>query len=391
MLSGACADPVVELRSKNGDTNRNLRRERRLWHRPTHATGGLGCTACPDRHVCGGLRLQAAFFDCLQFCCHNPGNCDRVCRNHPDYVDRVREVDTFSLDTVARAPVLSAPALPCLVPVIYHRTGRDGPPVMDTAALSLYALFDRRSGLPLHMSRASLTDAFALRPNSTVVLTGIDRDPPLERWWALGKERRLRIIQAMSAAGIGLVTTPNYSLFTDRPRWDDLHAIKRIAIVHEEFLRAGLPAALHINGRTDSDFQRWASYIADRSEITHLACEFTTGTGWKRRRAQHTAWLTWLAEAVDRPLHLVVRGGLDQLQTLAGTFSGVTVLDTSIFMKTMKRQIAYLESNAALGWKSIQTHRGAPLDGLLANNFYTVNAWISKLVTRAIDGIGHTA
>ena len=267
MLSGACADPVVELRSKNGDTNRNLRRERRLWHRPTHATGGLGCTACPDRHVCGGLRLQAAFFDCLQFCCHNPGNCDRVCRNHPDYVDRVREVDTFSLDTVARAPVLSAPALPCLVPVIYHRTGRDGPPVMDTAALSLYALFDRRSGLPLHMSRASLTDAFALRPNSTVVLTGIDRDPPLERWWALGKERRLRIIQAMSAAGIGLVTTPNYSLFTDRPRWDDLHAIKRIAIVHEEFLRAGLPAALHINGRTDSDFQRWASYIADRSEI----------------------------------------------------------------------------------------------------------------------------
>jgi hypothetical protein len=36
--------------------------------------------------------------------------------------------------------------------------------------------------------------------------------------------------------------------------WHDLHAMKRIAIALGEFLEAGMPAALHVNGRTDRDF-----------------------------------------------------------------------------------------------------------------------------------------
>jgi hypothetical protein len=35
---------------------------------------------------------------------------------------------------------------------------------------------------------------------------------------------------------------------------DDLHSIKRIALVHSEFLDEGLPAALHVNGRSEADF-----------------------------------------------------------------------------------------------------------------------------------------
>ena len=380
MLRVTGSGPICEQRSSSSNEKRNLRRERLLWHEPVCVTSALGCTACPERHICGGLSVQAAFFDCLQFCCQDPISCDRVCRNHPDYVDRVREVGTFSLDTVPRAPELSAPVLPCLVPVIYSRTGRVGAPVMDTVALSLYALFDRRSGLPRHASRASLNETFALPPDATIILTGTDRDPPLERWWKLGEEGRRRIIRTMIAAGIRLVTTPNYSLFTDRPRWDNLHSMKRIAIVHEEFLRAGLPAALHVNGRTDSDFERWANYISARSEITHIAYEFTTGTGWNGRRGQHAAWLAKMATAVERPLHLVMRGGLDQLPALAAAFSGFTVLDTSIFIKTMKRQCAYPKSNSALGWKRAPTERGAPVDSLFANNFHTVDAWMRDLI-----------
>ncbi len=51
------------------------------------------------------------------------------------------------------------------------------------------------------------------------------------------------------------------------------------------------PAALHINGRTETDFRRWTDYVASRKEITHLAYEFTTGTAWAGRREQHAAWL----------------------------------------------------------------------------------------------------
>jgi hypothetical protein len=164
-------------------------------------------------------------------------------------------------------------------------------------------------------------------------------DPPLERWWSLSDARR-PAIRALRDLGVQLVTTPNYSLFTDRPRWDDMHSMKRIAIVHEEFLSEGMPAALHVNARTEKDWDRWTKYIADRSEVTHIAFEFGTGAGWATRTAWHAGQLAKLAVSVGRPLHLVMRGGNTVLPKLAAAFADVTMLDTNIFMKTKSRQRA---------------------------------------------------
>ena len=134
-----------------------------------------------------------------------------------------------------------------------------------------------------------------------MLLTGTDRDPPLERWWRLGEARR-PIIRAMKRAGVVLATTPNHSLFTDVPRWDDMNSMMRIALVHSEFLNEGRPAALHVNSWTEHDFGRWTEYAAARPEVTHLADQFTTGTGWAGRQEQHAEWLVGLARAVPRPL-----------------------------------------------------------------------------------------
>ena len=83
--------------------------------------------------------------------------------------------------------------------------------------------------------------------------------------------------------------------------------MKRIAIVHQEFLSEGMPAALHVNARTDRDWERWREYVAARPEVAHIAFEFGTGAGWGERMGWHTAQLAQLARAVNRPLHLVVR------------------------------------------------------------------------------------
>lgn len=364
---------------------RHVRRERRLWHDPQQQMASLGCQVCPDHELCGGLQPRADFYDCLQFCCDSPETCDRVCRNHPDFPDRVREVGTFDLNSVPRAPLLAAPALPRVVPVIYHGNGRTSPMTSEAVALPLYRMFTRRNGMPRFTTPEALCDAFTITPGTTIVLTGTDRDPPLERWWGLGEIRRRSVIKAMKAAGIGLVTTPNYSLFIDRPRWDDMHAMKRIAIVHAEFLQEGLPAALHVNGRTETDFRRWAAYIAGRPEITHVAYEFTTGTARAGRREQHADWLAGLAAAIDRPLHLVMRGGTEVLPLLAESFAGTTVLETSIFMKTMMRQRAYPKGNAALGWKQSPTATGMQLDDLFADNRETVEAWLRDLAAPSAE------
>ena len=365
---------------------RNSMGSRGLWHEPEQATSSLGCSTCPDRKICGGLLLKAPFFDCLQFCCGNADDCDRVCRNHPEYPNRVREVGTFALSTIARSPAVAAPDLPRVVPVIYHRTGRCKPPVSETVALPLYSLFDRRSGLPRYASPDSLRKAFCVRAGSTILLTGTARDRPLERWWELGADKRRTIIQALYEAGVGLVTSPNYSLFIDRPRWDDLHAMKRIAITHGEFLHEGMPAALHVNGRTESDFQRWTDYLCDRTEITHLSYEFTTGTGRESRRKQHALWLAGLATAIGRPLHLVLRGTKGVLPILARAFANITVLDTSIFMKTMKRQRAYRGSNSEIDWASCPTEPGTSVDELFNKNCQIVEARLGDLITAAAEG-----
>ena len=371
-------DPI----SKTEKTKRSLYQERRLWHDSAIGTESLGCSTCRDRWICSGLRVQVPLFDCLDLCCGIARDCDRVCPNHPDFVDRVREVGSFSLNDVPRAPVLSAPNLPHLVPMIYHGTGRTSHPRVNSVAVPLYAQFDRRGARPRYRSKCSLSEAFVVPPAATILASGIDRDKPIERWWQLGEKVRIEIIHAMIESGVGMVTTPNYSLFTDRPRHDNLHAMKRIATVHEEFLRTGMPAALHVNGRTDMDFHHWREYVAARPEVTHIAYKFTTGTSWSGRIEQHAAWLVGLACAVGRPLHLILRGGMSQIPMLSSAFARLTLVDTSIFMKTIKRQRAYARTEGKLGWESHPTRPGTSLDSLFETNLRVSEARIASLIAQ---------
>lgn len=249
---------------------RSPRRERRLWSDATRNALCLGCTTCRSRAVCGGLHPKAGLFDCTRFCCGSPGSCDRVCRHNPDYVDRVREVGTFEFDNVPRNDALGAPDLPGLIPMVYHKSRLIQPISAGAVALPFRRMFNQRSGSARHDHPLALRSAFGLAPDTEIIVSGAGRDAALERWWSIGEDERCATIHAFKKAGVGLVTSPNFSLFSDRPRWDDLHAMKRIALVHQEFLAGGLPAALHVNGRDEFDFERWATFVAAREEITHL-------------------------------------------------------------------------------------------------------------------------
>jgi len=134
---------------------------------------------------------------------------------------------------------------------------------------------------------------------------------------------------------------------------------------------------LHVNARTETDFRRWAAYIRERPEVTDVAFEFTTGTGWGDRRNVHAAWLVELARTAGRPLGLVVRGGVDVLPSLAANFARVTFIDTSIFVKTLNRQRAAI-ANGSLRWQPSPTAINAPVDTLMSDNYRTVEAWYAQ-------------
>lgn len=152
--------------------------------------------------------------------------------------------------------------------------------------------------------------------------------------------------------------------------------MKRIAIVHSEMLNEGFQVALHINGRTETDFKRWTAYVRSRPEIRLVAYEFATGTGWNGRRDSHVKWLQDLALHVDRPLHLIIRGGTEVLPILTESFARLTFIDTTAFMKSMKRRRAVTVESGKLSWKPAPTEVGMPLDSLLDDNIATVMTWI---------------
>lgn len=352
---------------------RNVRRERRLWHDGSRNTGSLGCSRCSEKDICGGLQVARDLFDCLGFCCGNPSDCDSVCRLNPKtFARRVREIGGFPLDSVPRAQLLAAPALPAVVPVFYHGDNRETPFRAPGVCLPLYKVIGRENGEARYATAQELANGFRIAADVSVILSGTAPDKPLERWWSLGTDRRGRI-RELRGLGVALVTSPNYSMFTDQPRWDDLHSMKRIAITHEEFLREGLPAALHLNARTERDWERWTIYVAARPEITHVAFEFATGAGWARRTAWHAEQLARLAKGAGRPLHLVMRGGAKVVPTLAAAFSGLTLLETSVFMKTQSRRRA-VANGSAVNWQASPTKADEPLDALLMDNWQVIAA-----------------
>lgn len=345
-----------------------------LWDDAENASASLGCWTCVDRGTCGGAHKNSSFFDCTDYCrCADKASCDLVCRGNPAaFVARVREVDGFKLTTAPRAPDVSVDPLPSMVPFIEHNSARHGRLNFPIVAIPLYALIDLGKAEMKFKDREALTAKFGIEPQVRLVVSGVGRDRKIERYWEL--PNRVELLTQLQSLGIALITPPNFSVLTDVPRTDNLHAMKRILLAWIEMAEAGLPAALHVNARTERDYERWAELIAVRSEIQSIAVEFATGAGRGCRIDWHVARLRQLAVDVNRPLRLVVRGGARVLEPLRQSFDAVTVIDTDAFNKTRCRKQAYFSESGKLQWRGHPTANGEPLDGLLQQNVATLHS-----------------
>lgn len=352
-----------------------LRDTRRLWHMPGPVQPPFGCQGCQQRDLCGGLQVEMPIYNCLTFCrCVDPAECDNVCpKSMRRFVARSQEIRGFELLNVPRTPVLVMPALPAAAPLIYHGFSRELPLRVAAVCLPLAEMVFRTDGALRFQTRAELLEYFQLDSDCQLILSGTDGDPSIERWWELVD--RESVIRGLRNLGVAVITSPNYSLFADVPRQDNLYNIKRIALAWSEFQREGLPAALHVNARTNRDWERWTDFVSLRPEASVLAFEFGTGAGARSRIDWHVEQLSQLARLVARPLTLIVRGGSAVLPALRTAFHNVTYIDTAPFVKTQQRQRAHIDG-AKLVWRSAPTVPGAALDELLLANITTSTAHV---------------
>lgn len=339
----------------------------------------LGCVNCTEQKTCGGLHTSGNHFDCLVFCeCPNPADCQYVCPNNlVNYMARFHEVVGFKFDNVERAPALTYPSLPLSVPLLYHSSGRSDRLKMDTVAVPLSFLLDRKTGMLRFSTREAVAAAFGFDESARLIITGVDQDQPIEDYWSF--RRATRIPEQLASLRPDLVTTPNYSTPLDTPRWDNLHNMKRIAICWSELVQAGIPTSLHLNARTDRDYERWTEFVAERDEVRSVALEYATGAAKQDRGEWHTEKLAALAAAVSRPLQLVVRGGQVHLDELYNAFSEVIFIDTTSFIKTINRQKFVRRASGKPDWHPATTQKAQSLDGLLQHNAEAFATMISGM------------
>lgn len=348
-----------------------------LQHKTEHSFI-LGCGKCLDRPLCGGLQIYGPALSCLDHCaCADPATCKFVCPRNPAlYAKRMAEVNGFQLTDIEKRSTLPFPDLPEFIPVMYRSLRLERPVDLDLVAIPFSEMYRRKGKLAVPHTRQELEAKFRLRADTKIVLTGVEHDCHVEQWW--GSVGRRDVVRGLRDLGVVCATTPNFSLMTDVPRHDNMHAIKRIALIWGQLHDAGVPTALHLNGRTDHDFLRFREFLQAHNEIEAIAFEFTTGAANKDRGQYFSELLIGLANEIKRPLTLILRGGLAWASVLAPHFGRIVLLDTDGFHRTVNRRRATVIPGNRLHWQKNPTPKGFPLDELLAHNLEVVRAWVCE-------------
>jgi hypothetical protein len=346
------------------------------WHFRSDQPRAFGCGSCFLLSVCGGLRVKGAAFDCQRFCCHQP-NCQTVCFNAPaNYAKRFREIGGFGLDNIPRCARVDFRRLRGYAPLFHHAYSRKKVFSGELVAVSLYELLTRE-GAPKYFSKDDIVRNFKIRPEAQLVVSGVHKDHLLERVWS--SPHRAAIALMLKSIGITVLTAPNFSVYNNVPRPENLYNIKRIALLSYEFLAAGVPTAMHINACTDADYDRYVEFLAARPEFEAISFDFITGPGYPSRMWWHTRKLIELRNRLQRQIQLVLRGGTRAITALAGVYSDIVVIDSDPLLKALHRQRMVFGNEGAI--KSIRNPlpKGVPVDELFAQNVEAAKSEINYL------------
>jgi hypothetical protein len=346
-----------------------------LWAIKDQSTGQpmLACGSCLDRRHCGGLQVAAGGADamaCMGMCrCEDPAKCDVVCPNAPNrFVQRINEVKGFDLAVIPVAKPAPLPNLPSVAVLVEGNATRSRPTkALAHAAVPLSMTLKEAGQLTRAKTRRELEETFGVAPRQGWIASGVEKDSCVERLWRLHSPKR--IYEGLKRAGVILATTPNFSTIADVPRHDNLHAMMRIGWAWYEMMEAGLPTALHLNGRTDFDFVRWAGFAKRQPALQAVAFEFLTGAEPKEDGQRYVERLKRFVEESGRgDLLLVLRGGAIWVPQLKPYFRQILQLDSGPYLKTVMRQRLVVEPDGRPRYRQNKTATNAEVRALFLHN-----------------------
>jgi hypothetical protein len=312
---------------------------------------------------CGGNgELLSCFFECKNC---KPDKCTQVCpKNQDDFVARMIEVGGFSNTTIRPVKQRGIGPFPRYLPVIYSNTRRLVPLAREMVAVPLWRMI---GGTPnqyrlLVESEPELREKFLISKNTKFLTIGAGYDQKLENFWA--NIHRPELLQGLLKAGVGALTIPNYSFFTDMMGPTIMYNFRRLLLATEALSEAGLQPIPHLNALKQRDWNNWHSFMKDQPEIRVVAKEFATGLASYELGAQQLRHLGDLQQKLGYPLHVVAIGGSQYARNLNSLFADWTVTDADPYIKTVKFQVPHVQRGMRV-WKTCRLPRTAKLDDRL--------------------------
>jgi len=323
----------------------------------------LGCLNCIHLEECGGT--FASVFNCFDLCCDNPSDCKVLCPRADDFVSKYRDCGGITAGGAWKLCQNPPDILPRYVPMVQHWYRRRNPLNVPFVGIPMFSLVRNRDTYgPIAHSASSLKKQFKVVPESRVLLISIGADRRLEQYWKLRRSRSTP--ERLSELQVDFVVAPNYSMFLDVPRTDNLANRRRSLLCAEELSSVGCSVVPYVSAVTPHDWNFWKAFLREHSHISIVAKEFQTGPSNASIGRWHLENLLRIEDAIGRGLHVIAVGGRRQLPTLV-RLSGFTLVDSVPFMKTVFRR-ELVRDRDRCRYVLRRTSRRETLDDLLARN-----------------------
>jgi hypothetical protein len=328
-------------------------------------------------------------YDCfVANCCEYRGKdkseCNAVCPRKPDFHEWIAQLRGRRFDYIAQVAQRKV-ELPTYVPLIDHGYDRRRPLRCPVVALDTYKVIRKRVGNGRVYSAVAETPeelraSFGLNPSTSIILRGVAKDPPLERWW----EHRLadQAPEQLARLNIAATVAPNFSHFLDVPRTDNLFNRVRQMICMEELTAAGHCVVPHISTAAPGDWQYWLAFLHANPTVRHVAKEFQTGYRAAKQGHEAIDRLARLQDDAGRSLHLIIIGGVQFVELLAKKFDRFTLVDSMPFAKAVHRQ-RFDRSAGRSPWQASFTLIDQSIDDLLDANLRGYREWIDERIAAA--------
>lgn len=340
-----------------------------------------GCQQCALLQHCGGMKNDRGLLTCIDQFCNCKGDCDNVCPNNPDFATRVKEIGGFGSHRIGPMQQRDV-RLPVYVPLVHHGYSRQSRLHGEAVAICPYNFLKLKNGCYVSKvkDQVSLRQKFGIANGAKLILCGTAKDKPIEKYWAY--RRRDKTMDLIAAINPDLYIAPNFSMFLDVPRPDNLFNIKRQLLCLSELSAAGVSVVPHISATMPHDWNNWKSFLTEHIDIQHIAFNFQTGYTKLHEGGKALTRLIRLQQDLGRDLSLLMIGGSQFVSDAMMHFARLTVIDSTPFMKSYMRRRLVMNGTNKRYWVKSPTAPKAPIDTLLQSNVDSYADQIARKVGR---------